>query len=73
MKKWKISKGFDIMNKISNEIMTEFSEQRLLLIRETESGRNQEKLTQWNQKIANELNKLYEFRFENKKKIKRKR
>ena len=61
------------MNKISNEIMTEFSEQRLLLIRETESGGNSEKLTQWKEKITNELQELYEFRFENKKKIKRKK
>ncbi|MDO6598729.1 hypothetical protein [Tenacibaculum sp. 1_MG-2023] len=73
IKKWKISKGFDIMNKISNEIMTEFSENRLKLIRETESGRNQKKLTEWKEKIANELKELYEFRFENKKKIKRKK
>ena len=73
IKKWKISKGFDIMNKISNEIMTEFSEQRLLLIRETESGGNSEKLTQWKEKITNELQELYEFRFENKRKIKRKK
>ncbi|WP_299672072.1 hypothetical protein [uncultured Polaribacter sp.] len=73
IEKWKISKGFDIMNKISNEIMAEFSEQRLLLIRETESGGNNEKLTQWKEKIMNELQELYEFRFENKKKIKRKK
>jgi hypothetical protein len=61
------------MNKISNEIMAEFSEQRLLLIRETESGTNQVKLAEWNEKITNELKELYEFRFENKKKIKRKK
>ncbi|PWG04019.1 hypothetical protein [Polaribacter aquimarinus] len=73
IKKWKISKGFDIMNKISNEIMAEFSEQRMLLIRETESGTNQGKLAEWNEKITNELKELYEFRFENKKKIKRKK
>ena len=73
IKKWKISKGFDIMNKISNEIMAEFSKQRLLLIRETESGRNQEKLNQWKEKIEKKLKELYEFRFENKKKINRKK
>jgi mevalonate kinase len=73
IKKWKISKGFDTLNKISNEIMAEFSEQRLLLVRETESGGNNEKLTQWKEKIRNELQELYEFRFENKKKIKRKK
>ena len=73
IKKWKISKGFKIMNKISNEIMAEFSEKRLKLMRETESGRNQKKLTEWNEKITNELEELYEFRFENKKRIKRKK
>ena len=61
------------MNKISNEIMAEFSEKRLKLMRETESGRNQKKLTEWNEKITNELEELYEFRFENKKRIKRKK
>ena len=71
IKKWKISKGFDIMNKISNEIMTEFSETRLELIRETEGGHNEEKLSEWKEKIVNELKELNEFRFENKKKIKR--
>lgn len=72
IKKWKISKGFDIMNKISNEIMTEFSEIRLKLIRETEGGQNEQKVSEWKEKIANELKDLNEFRFENKKKIKRK-
>ena len=71
IKKWKISKGFDIMNKISNEIMTEFSETRLELIKETEGGHNEEKLSEWKEKIVNELKELNEFRFENKKKIKR--
>ncbi|MCL7763769.1 hypothetical protein MPF19_10110 [Polaribacter sp. Z014] len=71
IRKWKISKGFDIMNKISNEIMTEFSETRLKLIKETEGGQNEEKLSEWKEKIANELKELNEFRFENKKKIKR--
>ncbi|MBE7628707.1 hypothetical protein [Tenacibaculum piscium] len=71
--KWKISKGFDIINKISNEIMTEFSEQRLLLMRETENGKNQEKIAQWKEKTTNKLQELFEFRFENKKKIKRKK
>ena len=42
-------------------------------MRETESGRNQKKLTEWNEKITNELEELYEFRFENKKRIKRKK
>ncbi len=70
--KWKISKGFDVINKISNEIMSEFSENRLKLMRETEGGRNQKKLIEWNEKINKQLKQLYEFRFENKKKIRRK-
>jgi len=73
IKKWKISKGFDIMNKISNKIMTEFSEIRLKLIRETEGGQNEQKVSEWKEKIANELKELNEFRFENKKKIKRRK
>ncbi len=68
--KRKISKGFDIINQISNEIMTEFSENRLKLIKETEAGQNEEKITQWKEKIATELKELHEFRYENKKKIK---
>lgn len=73
IKKWKISKGFDIMNKISNEILTEFSEIRLKLIRETEGGQNEQKVSEWKVKIANELKELNEFRFENNKKIKRRK
>ncbi|AUC85435.1 hypothetical protein CW731_09110 [Polaribacter sp. ALD11] len=61
------------MNKISNEIMAEFSEIRLKLIKETESGANEQKVFEWNEKIAKELKELNEFRFENKKKIKRKK
>ena len=73
IEKWKISKGFDIMNAISNDIMAEFSEIRLKLIQETQRGTNEQKVFEWNQKIANELKELNEFRFDNKKKIKRKK
>lgn len=68
--KRKIAKGFDIVNQINNEIMAEFSEVRLLLVKETEGGRNEEKVSEWIQKIAAELKELDEFRFENTKKIK---
>jgi hypothetical protein len=61
------------MNKISNEIMTEFSEIRLKLIRETKGGQNEQKVSEWKEKIVNELEELNEFRFENKKKIRRKK
>ncbi len=68
--KSKISKGFDIVNQINNEIMAEFSESRLKLMRETESGRNEQKVAEWKDKIATDLTELNEFRYENKKKIK---
>lgn len=68
--KKKIAKGFDIINQINNEIMTEFSESRLQLIRETEAGQNEDKIEEWKEKIATELKELYEFRYENKKEIK---
>ena len=68
--KKKIAKGFDIINQINNEIMSEFSETRLKLVKETESGQNNEKIEEWKEKITAELKKLYEFRYENKKKIK---
>jgi len=68
--KSQIAKGFDIVNKINNEIMTEFSEIRLEFMKETESGRNEEKVEKWKKKIATELKDLDEFSFENKKKIK---
>ncbi|WP_158837902.1 hypothetical protein [Polaribacter sp. L3A8] len=73
LKKWKITRGFDILKKLSNKIMAEFSEQRMILIKETEGGINQEKLLEWKEKISKDLKELYEFRFENKKKIKRKK
>jgi anti-sigma28 factor (negative regulator of flagellin synthesis) len=65
-----IAKGFDIVNKINNEIMTELSEIRLEFMKETKSGRNEEKVEEWKKKIATELKELEEFSFENKKKIK---
>jgi hypothetical protein len=68
--KKKIAKGFDIVNQINNEILAEFSESRLKLIKETESGQNEEKVKEWKENIASELKNLYEYRFENKKKIK---
>jgi len=68
--KREISKGFDIVNKINNETIAEFSEIRLKLMRETESGRNEKKVTEWKEKIVSDLKELNEFRFDNKKKIK---
>ena len=68
--KRKIAKGFDIVNEINNDIMAEFSEIRLDLMKETESGRNEQKVAEWKEKIAAELRELDEFSFENKKKIK---
>lgn len=68
--KRQISKGVDIVNKINNEIISELSETRLELMRTTQSGRNEKKVTEWKEKIKSELLELDEFRFENKKKIK---
>ena len=68
--KKKIAEGFDIINQINNEIMSEFSETRLQLVKETESGLNNEKIEEWKEKITVELKKLHEFRYDNKKKIK---
>ncbi len=68
--KGQIAKGFDIINQINNEIMTEFSKSRLELVKETESGRNEQKILEWKEKIATELRELDEFSYENKNKIK---
>lgn len=68
--KKKIAKGFDIINQINNTIMTEFTESRLKLFQESNGGQNEEKIEEWQQKIATKLKELFEFRFENKKKIK---
>ncbi|WP_148870429.1 hypothetical protein [Tenacibaculum adriaticum] len=66
----KIANGFNVLNQISNEIMAEFSNERLLLAKETRRGLNDKKIAEWKEKIALELNNLNEFRYENKKKIK---
>lgn len=68
--KGQIAKGFDIVNQINNDIMTEFSKSRLVLVKVTESGRNERKLAEWKEKIETELKELDEFSYENKKKIK---
>lgn len=71
--KREIAKGFNIIKKINNDIMTEFSETRLQLVHETENGNNNAKIKEWKEKIATELSNLKEFRYENKKKIKLKK
>ncbi len=68
--KAQIKKGFDIINKINNDIMAELSYCRSELIKETESGRNEQKLSEWKEKIATELKELHEFSYKNKQKIK---
>lgn len=50
--------------------MTALSEDRAAFIQDTESGRNQEKLVIWRQRINEQLEELSEFSFENTKKIK---
>lgn len=71
--KLSIAKSFDVVRKIDDEIMTELSEIRLQMMRETESGRDKENIEIWEEKIRVELKKLDEFRFENNKKIKLKK
>jgi hypothetical protein len=71
--KKKISRGFDGVNKIHNEISEEFTKERMLLINETKSGRDKTKLDEWKLKIKEQLLSLHEFRFENTKKIKLKK
>lgn len=66
----KIVSGFEIINQINDKVLSEFSERRVILIKETEGGNNEENLKEWKDKIAAELKNLYEFRYENKKKIK---
>ncbi|MCG1037740.1 hypothetical protein [Polaribacter sargassicola] len=71
--KWNITKGFSVLDKISNEIMAEFSEIRLKLIEDTQNGTNEKEVLKWKEKITTQLKELHEFRYENKKKIKRKK
>lgn len=68
--KSKITKGFDIVNEINNEIMTELTEMRMDLMKETDGGRNEVKVAEWKEIITTKLNALHEFRYENKEKIK---
>jgi hypothetical protein len=68
--KGQIVKGFDIINEIDNEIMEEFSEKRAELMKETESGRNQEEVLIWKEWIADQLAVFNEFSYDNKDKIK---
>lgn len=48
--KGQIIKGFDIINRISDDIMRDFSESRLQMVRETKGGTNEEKLAEWKKK-----------------------
>lgn len=68
--KGQITKGFDIINQISDDIMRELSMQRLQLVRETQSGANEEKLAEWKEQVAAELLELEVYSYENKKAIK---
>lgn len=68
--KSQLMKGFDIINKLNNEIMTELTEMRMTLVRETDTGRNEQKVAEWKEIIATKLKELDDFRFENKAKIK---
>lgn len=67
--KKEISKKPSTLNIISQEIMTDFSNQRLLLEKETESGSKLDIIIQWSDRIKEQLLNLNEFRFENQEKI----
>ena len=69
--KGKITTGFDIVNKIENEIMSGLSEARVQMVKETKGGNDEKKVGEWKAKIESELIELEEFRFENVKKIKK--
>lgn len=60
----------DNVNKINDEILTSFSEERLELVKGTNSGRNDEQIEVWKTRIAGELKALDDFRFENDRRIK---
>lgn len=68
--KGQITKGFDIVNQISNDIMRELSESRVQLVKETKGGADEEKLAEWKARIATDLKELEDFSYENKKAVK---
>lgn len=69
--KSQITKGFDIINQISDDIMRELSMSRVQLIQETRGGNDPQKLAFWKEKISNELEELEDFNYENKMGINR--
>lgn len=68
--KGQIAKGFDIINKINNDIMSELSEERMKFVKETDNGRNLEIMSKWKKNISAQLTELNQFSYENKSKIK---
>lgn len=68
--KKKVLKGFDYLQALNNKIMSEFARDRAVLIKETESGRNEMKVREWQENIEGRLKILALFSYENKKKIK---
>ena len=68
--KGQISKGFNFINQISNEIMSQLSESRLQLVKDTQMGANEEKLAEWKEQIAADLKELEDYSYGNKKAIK---
>ncbi|SCY36116.1 hypothetical protein SAMN05192588_2480 [Nonlabens sp. Hel1_33_55] len=64
-----ILKGTDGIENLSNQMMNEFSRQRLALMQETDSGRDNAKVQEWKARTAEQLQSLDQFRFENTKRI----
>ena len=59
-----------IIEKINDEIMTEFSNSRLELEKQTQSGQDSLMIENWKKQVDLKLKELDEFRYENTKKIK---
>jgi hypothetical protein len=68
--KKQIPRSKSLINKIINDIMTDFSNARLQLEKETISGTNKEILKKWEEKITIQLSELEDFNYENTDKIK---
>ncbi len=66
----KLLKGFDFLENLQEETLTNFTNEKRQLIEETKNGANQEVLKQWKDDIASRLAGMEIFSAWNKKKIK---
>ncbi len=63
-------KGLDFVGLLQEETIANFANEKRKLIRETDNGRDEEKLNEWSMKIEQELEALIQFSAWNSKKIK---